>query len=100
MTIEATPSPLTAVAQAADWVQGGVWRSPSSRDKARLARQAPGPPFRLRPAIFLLASMPWLVAGTFAEVFTLCASSTQARWLAVAALGLPDHTPQETVELI
>ncbi len=33
---------------------------------------------RLRPTIFLPASMPWLVAGTLVEVFTLCASITQA----------------------
>lgn len=33
---------------------------------------------RLRPTIFLPASMPWLVAGTLVEVFTLCVSITQA----------------------
>jgi hypothetical protein len=33
---------------------------------------------RLRPTIFLPASVPWLAAGTLVEVFTLCASITQA----------------------
>ncbi len=32
---------------------------------------------RFRPTIFLPASMPWLVASTLVEVFTLCASITQ-----------------------
>jgi hypothetical protein len=32
----------------------------------------------LRPAIFFPASMPWLTAGTFVEVLTLCASTTHA----------------------
>ncbi|BAC68399.1 putative secreted protein [Streptomyces avermitilis MA-4680 = NBRC 14893] len=34
--------------------------------------------WRLRPLIFLPASMPWLVSATFADVFTLCASTTAA----------------------
>jgi transposase len=33
---------------------------------------------RLRPTIFLPASVPWLVAGMLVAVFTLCASITQA----------------------
>jgi hypothetical protein len=33
---------------------------------------------RLRPTIFLPASVPWLAAGMLVEVFTLCASITQA----------------------
>ncbi|MBT2407050.1 hypothetical protein J7I97_26990 [Streptomyces sp. ISL-87] len=33
---------------------------------------------RLRPTIFMPASMPWLRAGTRVEVLTLCASITQA----------------------
>ena len=32
----------------------------------------------LRPTIFLPASVPWVVAGRLVEVFTLCASITQA----------------------
>lgn len=33
---------------------------------------------RLRPTIFLPASMPWLLAGTEVEVLMLWASITQA----------------------
>jgi hypothetical protein len=44
-----------------------------------LADRAPGLlRCRLRTLIFLPAPMPWLVSATFAEVFTLCASTTAA----------------------
>jgi len=33
---------------------------------------------RLRPTIFLAASVPWLVTGTLVEVFTLWVSITEA----------------------
>lgn len=33
---------------------------------------------RLRPLIFLPASMPWPASATFVEAFTLCASITSA----------------------
>lgn len=45
------------------------------------ARRRPSvstPMCRLRPAIFLPSSMPWLAAGTLAEVLVLWASRTQA----------------------
>jgi hypothetical protein len=49
-----------------------VTRTASTRPSVSVIR------CRLRPLIFLPASMPWLVSATFAEVFTLCASTTAA----------------------
>ncbi len=64
--------------------------------------QAPGvstPRWRLRPAAFLPASMPWSAAGPLAEVFTLCVQHP-CGWLAVAAFSLKHQAAQETVELV
>jgi hypothetical protein len=52
-----------------------------ARRVTQTASSCPGvstPIWRLRPAIFLPASMPWPAAGTLAEVLMLCASSPQA----------------------
>lgn len=54
------------------WTPAAVTSTARSRPRVSVMM------LRLRPTIFLPASMPWFLAGTEVEVLMLCASITQA----------------------